>query len=274
MGIIDGGGEWKSRFVGDAKAALQQHGIMVTAEPKVDPAKADAFHNNVAVTYIDTVREHLRDRFASSGLVSELFSLFEHTRVPSVDSDEHGTYGDAQLAKLLEHYGAPAEAVVDRDSKGKVIPAVYAAAPLGDASSRRRRAGRKVDPAECRRQWPGYRSMVAEQSALGTFTDAETEKPFTFQMFLKWYMKGPYSVVYPCITELLVIAATLPVGSASAERSFSQMKLIKNRLRNRMHGDTLESLMLIAMEGPSELSAELVEECVKEFCSVPRKILC
>ena len=42
----------------------------------------------------------------------------------------------------------------------------------------------------------------------------------------------------------------LPVGTASVERSFSQMKLIKTRLRNRLSHSNLEHLMKIAIKGP------------------------
>ena len=42
---------------------------------------------------------------------------------------------------------------------------------------------------------------------------------------------------------------TLPIGTASVERSFSQMKLIKTRLRKRLSNLSLENLMKIAIEG-------------------------
>ena len=43
----------------------------------------------------------------------------------------------------------------------------------------------------------------------------------------------------------------LPVSTATVERTFSQMKLIKIRLRNRLSDSNLEHLMKIAIEGPS-----------------------
>ena len=42
----------------------------------------------------------------------------------------------------------------------------------------------------------------------------------------------------------------LPIGTASVERSFSQVKLIKTRLRSRLSDSNLEHLMKIAIEGP------------------------
>ncbi len=46
------------------------------------------------------------------------------------------------------------------------------------------------------------------------------------------------------------ILLSLPVGTASVERSFSQMKLIKTRLRSRLNDSNLARLMRIAIEGP------------------------
>ena len=60
------------------------------------------------------------------------------------------------------------------------------------------------------------------------------------------YMK-PYFIivltsVYPCITTLLRIFATLPVTTATSERSFSALKYIKNYLRSTMSDTHLNGL--------------------------------
>lgn len=56
------------------------------------------------------------------------------------------------------------------------------------------------------------------------------------------------------IFNLIDIMLALPVGTATAERSFSQMKLIKTRLRNRISDTNLPRLMRITIEGPEKLS--------------------
>ena len=55
---------------------------------------------------------------------------------------------------------------------------------------------------------------------------------------------------FPEMSKLLDILPTLPVGTASVERSFSQMKLVKTRFRNRITDDNVARLMRIAIEGP------------------------
>ncbi len=50
------------------------------------------------------------------------------------------------------------------------------------------------------------------------------------------------------------IALTIPVSTTSVERSFSQMKLIKTRLRNSLNEGSFSHLMKIAIESPEKLS--------------------
>jgi hypothetical protein len=51
--------------------------------------------------------------------------------------------------------------------------------------------------------------------------------------------------VYQIAYEYLL---TLPVSVASVERSFSKMKIVKNRLRTKMNDDRLHSLLTCALE--------------------------
>ena len=48
----------------------------------------------------------------------------------------------------------------------------------------------------------------------------------------------------------------LPVTTATVERSFSDMKLIKTRLRSRLGEETLNHTMRISIEGPDKLNSE------------------
>ena len=59
-----------------------------------------------------------------------------------------------------------------------------------------------------------------------------------------------YGGIFPETWKLLNITMALPVGTASVEWSFSQMKLIKSHLRSRLSDTNLEHLMKIAIEGP------------------------
>lgn len=59
---------------------------------------------------------------------------------------------------------------------------------------------------------------------------------------------GNLGSVFPTLNNALQIALTLPVSSASTERAFSKLKIIKTRLRTTMNNTRLEDLMLITCE--------------------------
>ena len=54
--------------------------------------------------------------------------------------------------------------------------------------------------------------------------------------------------IFPNVSIALRIFITLPVTVASAERSFSQIKLVKNFLRNGMTQDRLSALAILSIE--------------------------
>ena len=58
-------------------------------------------------------------------------------------------------------------------------------------------------------------------------------------------------------SDLAKVCLSIPVGAASVERSFSRMKMIKTRLRNRL-GEQNPHLMRIAIEMPEKLPDDIV----------------
>lgn len=66
------------------------------------------------------------------------------------------------------------------------------------------------------------------------------------------------------ISIALRILLTIPVSVATAERSFSKLKLIKNYLRSRMGQERLQNLAIISIE--SDFLKQLdMENLVNEF---------
>ncbi|KAL6621327.1 hypothetical protein ACP70R_033759 [Stipagrostis hirtigluma subsp. patula] len=53
---------------------------------------------------------------------------------------------------------------------------------------------------------------------------------------------------YPMVDRLLRLVITLPVSTATTERAFSAMKLVKTRLRNKMGDDFLRDYMVLYVE--------------------------
>ena len=129
-----------------------------------------------------------------------------------------------------------------------------------------------VDSAKCIQEWSGFRRMMADGVEDESFQDTTT--------FLQHFFINGWDEVYPNLTDLLILAVVLPVGSCSVERCFSAMKRIKTRLRNRLTNRNLEFLMLASVEGPdwenkdvTELSDEQADQIVTLFGALAERRL-
>ena len=60
--------------------------------------------------------------------------------------------------------------------------------------------------------------------------------------------------MFPNLNTLASVCLTIPVRTAFVEQSFSQMKMIKTRLRNRLGEKSISHLMKIVTESPKKLS--------------------
>ena len=60
------------------------------------------------------------------------------------------------------------------------------------------------------------------------------------------------AALFPNMAQFARICGVIPIHTADVERTFSQLKLIKTRTRNRMNKKTLDSLLRIVLEGPDE----------------------
>ena len=76
---------------------------------------------------------------------------------------------------------------------------------------------------------------------------------------------GTLNAGFPNLANLASIALVLPVTTATVERSFSDMKLVKTRLRSRMGEDTLEHAMRVCIEGPDTLCDKDLESIVNHW---------
>ena len=56
------------------------------------------------------------------------------------------------------------------------------------------------------------------------------------------------NVVYPLVYLLVTLALTLPVVTATVERAFSAMKIVKNRLLSRMSDQWMNDSLIVYIE--------------------------
>ena len=68
--------------------------------------------------------------------------------------------------------------------------------------------------------------------------------------------------LFPNLYKIGTISLSIPVSTASVERSISQMKLIKTQLRSSLNDKSLSHLMKIAIESLAELTDSHLEEVV------------
>lgn len=76
----------------------------------------------------------------------------------------------------------------------------------------------------------------------------------------------------PDVCTALVMFLTLPVTAASAERSFSKLKLIKNYLRNSMSALRLNGLAILSIESERARALDF-DKLVKVFSDSKKRNL-
>ena len=147
------------------------------------------------------LKNNVSSQFVSQGVVSS-FSIFDQKKVPEADSSGLLSYGEDSLDLLIKNYSAeqPAETLQSVEYTKEAL----------------------ISP-ELLTEWKTFCSYLSKQPK-GTFvlmlTELSTDKMLR--------------IIFPNISTLANICFTNPVSTASVQRSFSQMKLIKTRIRNRM----------------------------------------
>ena len=145
-------------------------------------------------------------------------------------------YGTDKIAKLTDFYGV-AQKVNFEGQEGESEP--------------------DVDPDDTEAEWKLFRRLIFKQ-----YRDNSIH-----QVLSKLVSKSDIAVAFPAILSVL------PVTTATVERTFSNMKLIKMRLRKRMGDDTLDSTMRISIEGPDHLSNDTLEKVIDHYKAVQQQLL-
>ena len=71
-------------------------------------------------------------------------------------------------------------------------------------------------------------------------------------------------VLYPSIDTILCIMLTMPVTSATAERSFSVLRRLKTYVRSTMNNDRMSSLALMHIHRDFSVGLDkIMEKCVR-----------
>lgn len=187
----------------DAKDDLE-----AATDVEITTAIITSFQEQVAKPFVMMLKANISSRFVSQDVVSS-FSIFDPKEVPAADSLDLLHYGEDSVDLLFAHYGADQPEItvdgVEHTKKALISP-------------------------DIRTEWKTFRSYLSKQPK-GTLYFQLTELT-TNEMLI---------TMFPNISTLVNVCLSIPVGTASVERSFSQMKLIKTRLRNRTGESSLVS---------------------------------
>lgn len=199
-----------------------------------------SFQDDVGKPFVALVKENISNRFSSSKDIITSFSIFDPKKVPGPTSVDLTTYGEDSIGTLLDHYG--------KDLRGETVE--------GIAFEKAAIISRDVLT-----EWKTYRQLMTKQP----------KEDMTAQL-KELAVNDTIIALLPNLHKLAVIFLSLPVATASVERSFSHMKMIKTRLRNRIGELSLSNLMKIAIESPDTLSDNDVEEIVSVWNRKNRRI--
>ena len=71
-----------------------------------------------------------------------------------------------------------------------------------------------------------------------------------------------------------MILVVVPVTTATVERSFSDMKLVKTKLRNHLEDTSLDQAVRVSIEGPETLDNENLDCIVSHWKDKKHHRLC
>ena len=185
---------------------------------KLSTTDITSFQKNAVETFIKELKNNIASQFSSQNVVAA-FDIFNPKVIPDPASEEFKTFGEQSIDTWINHYGTTMTAETDELMKSPIIDS------------------------ETHTEWKTFRHYSSKKRDSDTKTQL---KELTSHEMLV--------TMFPNLSALANICMSLPVSTASVERSFSQMKMIKTRLRNRIGESSLNHLMLIAIESPNEFN--------------------
>ena len=197
------------------------------------------FQETIAKPFITHLKDNISSCFASSGDVLSALSIFDPKKVP-VDSDDLSHYGEASISTLLAHYG------IDRSAETLQGEETVKEAMISS---------------DITTEWKTFHQFMAKQPK-------ENMKLQLTELATNEMLRS----MFPNLNTLATITLSIPVATASVGRSFSQMKLIKTRLRSHLSDTSLSHLIKIAIEFPDKLLDSDLEEIVDTWNRKSRRI--
>ena len=158
-----------------------------------------------------------------------------------MDTSEYQQYGKGSVTVLLDQYGGRNTAVSLEDEEYE---------KMGLVSS------------EVKAEWKTLKHYLANKP-----------QEDTASQFHELVTNETLISMFPNLNTLASIRLTIPIGTVSVELCFSQVKMIKTRLRSRLGEKSLSHLMKIAIESPEKQSDSNLENIVDIWYRKSRRII-
>ncbi|KAF8393747.1 hypothetical protein HHK36_019945 [Tetracentron sinense] len=98
----------------------------------------------------------------------------------------------------------------------------------------------------------------------------ELRNMLTISKLCQGLVKKGKSIIYPLVDRLIRLVLTLPVSTATTERAFSAMKIVKTRLHNKMEDEFLADTLVVNIE--KEIAEKFTtESIIEDFYSMKER---
>ena len=171
------------------------------------------YQSHIAIPYIDSLMDNIKRRFSAKAVkLLVATSIFNPAQLPAEES--LASYILQEIRDPADFYG--------NEASVEYLGVTYSSPPL-------------LDRDELLSEWKVFRRAFYKEKEL--IVHARSKKlstPSMQEVLQSMQATDAYKGIFPQTFTLLNIISDMPVGTATVERSFSQMKMIKTRLRNRL----------------------------------------
>ncbi len=184
----------------------------------------DYFKNSIKVPYLNHLIKNINNRFDDKSMMAA-FDIINPSKLPPLPTNP-----STEDIELFTEYGND-----NVEKLGSHFQGVVADSSI-----------------ECIEEWNSFRQFMKDNCS----------QMKQCEVISKLCNDTAWEEIYPNMSTLGKICRVIPIHTADVERTFSQLKLTKTKVRNRMKEKTLDSLLRIVIEGPPT-SEFAVSETVK-----------
>ena len=170
------------------------------------------FNDSIRKPFLDKLIDNLESRFQEKDIMAS-FDILKPQRLPQLSTNP-----SREELKLFTNYGVKELRCFTNQFEGIL-----------------------VNYDSCEEEWSSFRQFLNDPSNKRKSHEAVIDELCT---------NPTSSRVFPTMSAMASICRVVPVHTSDVERTFSQLKLVKTRIRNRMKEKTLNSLLRIILEGP------------------------